>query len=289
MVETALFPRPAFATFLRSDDGVDPLSYYNYQRLQRLQKVARLQERRSKSYEPGYKKTTAVQTSPPQQAGSDRNKSRQIFVKPSLKHDAQGVPPGGGSAEMQVRKELGSAVVASKTGRFPAEGPKRLVSVSLVAGAKPERGDAGVGGGRKEEGETELRQFQTESQPPAVRRFSRPAKSATVQGTSSYQLNWRALASLSSQLYYKPAQMQVSNLCGIIDGQLSSIFCVSDTPVYLSIGMQQRSVSSKTSLLPRPKTAGVVTRDVGTLTTTSQHHTGAARKTDGKRKTQFVC
>jgi hypothetical protein len=219
MVETSLFPRPHFATFLRSDDDVDPLSYYHYQRLQRMQKVARLQERRSKSHEPGYKNTTAlahVQTSPALRSSDD--KSRQIFVKPSLWRDTApaGISPQGESST-QAQKELEPAppLVASKTGKF-AEDKRVSVSVS----AKPERGYGA--GGRREEGETELKRFQTErTSQPAVRRFSRPAKSAQ--------------------------------------------------------GMQQRSLPSKTSLLPRPKTAGVVTRDVGTLTISGPT---AARKTN---------
>ena len=58
MVETSLRPRPAFTSFLRSDtsSGGDALSYYQYQRLLRSQKVALLQEKQRKSYIPGYKK-----------------------------------------------------------------------------------------------------------------------------------------------------------------------------------------------------------------------------------------
>ena len=58
MVETSLRPRPAFTTFLHSDtsSGGDGLSYYQYQRLLRSQKVALLQEKQRKSYIPGYKK-----------------------------------------------------------------------------------------------------------------------------------------------------------------------------------------------------------------------------------------
>lgn len=59
MVDTVLRPRPMFSTFLQSDTnaGGDGLTYYDYQRLLRSQKVAILQERRVKSYVPGYKKT----------------------------------------------------------------------------------------------------------------------------------------------------------------------------------------------------------------------------------------
>lgn len=182
MVETSLFPRPQFATFLRSDDGVDPLSYYHYQRLQRMQKVARLQERRSKSHEPGYKKTAlaSIQTSQlraPQlhSGGSDVEKSRQIFAKPpGLRQDAATGSPAGDSSG---RQELRSALAAtSKTGIFAGE---KRVSVSLDA-AKP--GLVEGAGGRK--GETAPKHSQTERlSQPAVRRFSKPAKSATTQGS----------------------------------------------------------------------------------------------------------
>ena len=177
MVETSLFPRPHFASFLQSDDCVDPLGYYHYQRLQRLQKVARLQERRSKSHEPGYKKTAArahVATSPqplvhlpPSQRTSVG--SRQIFAKPGCPgRDAAtvGDPPG--------ETAPATTSVLAATGRR-AEDEKR-VSVSLDAA-----------GGRRDEGDAvEPKRSQTErvcGPPPAVRRFSRPAKSATVQGS----------------------------------------------------------------------------------------------------------
>ena len=58
MVEASLRPRPTFSSFLHSDadTGGDALSYYQYQRLLRSQKVALLQEKQRKSYVPGYKK-----------------------------------------------------------------------------------------------------------------------------------------------------------------------------------------------------------------------------------------
>ena len=180
MVETSLFPRPQFATFLRSDDGVDPLSYYHYQRLQRMQKVARLQERRSKSHEPGYRKTAlaTVQTSqlraPQQHFGGDVENSRQIFAKPpGLRQDAAIGSPAGDSAG---RQDFRSALTAtSKTRIFAGE---KRVSVSLDA-AKPGVGEGA--GGRK--GDTAPKHSQTERlSQPAVRRFSKPAKSATTQG-----------------------------------------------------------------------------------------------------------
>ena len=89
MVETALFPRPHFGSYFHSDDRTDSLSYYEYQRLQRLQKVARLQERRAKSYEPGYKKPLdSIHASRAHVA------SRQIFAKPGPKEPRTvAIPP----------------------------------------------------------------------------------------------------------------------------------------------------------------------------------------------------
>lgn len=79
MVETSLRPRPTFSSFLHSDADTrgDALSYYQYQRLLRSQKVALLQEKQRKSYVPGYKK-------PLQQAlPVVPFESRQIFQKKS--------------------------------------------------------------------------------------------------------------------------------------------------------------------------------------------------------------
>lgn len=55
MVDTALRPRPAFSTFLLSDQntGGDGLSYYNYKKLVRSQKVALLQQKRQEARIPG--------------------------------------------------------------------------------------------------------------------------------------------------------------------------------------------------------------------------------------------
>lgn len=58
MVDASLRPRPTFSTFLQTDSnaGGDGLTYYDYQRLLRSQKVAILQEKRAISYVPGFKK-----------------------------------------------------------------------------------------------------------------------------------------------------------------------------------------------------------------------------------------
>ena len=93
MVETSLFPRPHFSSFLRADDHVDPLSYYEYQRMQRMQKVARLQERRAKSHEPGYKKPPAFSSvAQPGGARDYASWSRQIFSKPESPPQQVSVP-----------------------------------------------------------------------------------------------------------------------------------------------------------------------------------------------------
>ncbi len=57
MVDTAVRPRPDFSTFLVSDQnaGGDGLSFYNYKKIIRSQKVALLQQRRSVAHVPGYK------------------------------------------------------------------------------------------------------------------------------------------------------------------------------------------------------------------------------------------
>ena len=83
MVETSLRPRPAFASFLHSDtsSGGDGLSYYQYQRLLRSQKVALLQEKQRKSYIPGYKKP--LQQDPKLVAPVA---SRQIFPNKSQRY-----------------------------------------------------------------------------------------------------------------------------------------------------------------------------------------------------------
>lgn len=58
MVETSLRGRPSFGTYLQSEasTGVDSLTYYDYQRCLRSQKVALLQERRTNTHIPGCKK-----------------------------------------------------------------------------------------------------------------------------------------------------------------------------------------------------------------------------------------
>jgi hypothetical protein len=68
MVETSLRGRPSLGTFLQSEAsaGGDNLTYYDYQRFLRSQKVALLQERRANTHIPGYKKVVL-------------SKSRKVF------------------------------------------------------------------------------------------------------------------------------------------------------------------------------------------------------------------
>ena len=57
MVETVVRPRPHFSTFLLSDAnaGGDGLSYYQYKKLLRSQKVVLLQQKQATARVPGYK------------------------------------------------------------------------------------------------------------------------------------------------------------------------------------------------------------------------------------------
>ena len=166
MVETALFPRPHFASFLQSDDSVDPLSYYEYQRLQRMQKVARLQERRSKSYEPGYKKQL-VQLQP-STAHAQTTATRQIFTKPLLKQQD--------SIKFAVKHtkipQLEKIETALPTQAVPEARKEEGFSIPLL----PKDG-------RSKECAIQLKNAQSEHlQRVNGRKFNRPVKSATVSG-----------------------------------------------------------------------------------------------------------
>lgn len=178
MVETALFPRPNFATFLQSDDSTDPLSYYEYQRLQRMQKVARLQERRSKTYEPGYKKPLApVQPSTPHVTNSFTCSSRQIFTRASLKQDHTVSEHAKIPKLLQIKNEPATA----ESKRQSIEGEKVVAIPSII---KEPRRHGGEMEGKKIGGEIEQKPGKSEKLPRAVeRRFSRPVKSATVKGS----------------------------------------------------------------------------------------------------------
>ena len=63
MVDTAVRPRPEFSTFLFSDQnaGGDGLSFYNFKKMIRSQKVALLQQKRSVAKVPGCKLEPAMQ------------------------------------------------------------------------------------------------------------------------------------------------------------------------------------------------------------------------------------
>ena len=176
MVETSLFPRPYFTSFLQSDDNVDPLSYYEYQRLQRQQKVARLQERRSKSYEPGYKKPLV----PVQQSPASHVASRQIFIKPNLR-------PSVNTSEMPSMPPLKKKVESTSSqasllldAKKPAQKEEGRLTVPLTTTSRrPQKEKEVVEGGREmvKHAQTE-RLLRTDG-----KKFSRPVKSATVEGT----------------------------------------------------------------------------------------------------------
>lgn len=188
MVETTLFPRPYFTSFLQSNDNVDSLSYYEYQRLQRLQKVARLQERRSKSYEPGYKKPLvqvqpcAVRVEPHVTSGV----SRQIFTKPVLKHSTINSPEQSKDVIIPpLKKSASIAAKPSQTTSFSEtkkQQEERFSVLPIPASRKQEvEEEACVAEERKER--VELKHTQTERLPRTVgSKFSRPVKSATIQG-----------------------------------------------------------------------------------------------------------
>ena len=190
MVETSLFPRPHFTSFLQSDDSVDPLSYYEYQRLQRLQKVARLQERRSKSHEPGYKKPLVHVQHSPLHAASHVT-SRQIFTKPPLLRpsatsETVPVPP-----PKKVETTLQSQSSLFSDAKKHAQREEGRLTVPLpTAYRRPQKAveerEAGGGGRENSGGGREMvKHAQTERLPGTdgnLKKFSRPVKSATVQG-----------------------------------------------------------------------------------------------------------
>ena len=104
MVETSLRGRPSFSTFLQSETsaGGDSLTYYDYQRFLRSQKVALLQERRTNTHIPGYKKIALP-------------KSRKVF-------QTKNKPPihiiSGNYAEDQPNDEYSKSEPISSTKEF---------------------------------------------------------------------------------------------------------------------------------------------------------------------------
>lgn len=191
MVETSLFPRPNFTSFLQSDDKVDPLSYYQYQRLQRLQKVARLQERRSKSYEPGYKKPLLLVPSPSVRAEQHATSatSRQIFTKPNLQlshsSDQQSkhvtIPPLKRDDSPTVRQPQ-VAFVSDERNRHQQ---RDCFSVPIIQGSQQvqmEKKNEEVVGQRIEWGDQKHEQLLR----AVGRKHGRPVKSATVQSNAVY-------------------------------------------------------------------------------------------------------
>lgn len=180
MVETSLFPRPNFTSFLQSDDNVDPLSYYQYQRLQRLQKVARLQERRAKSYEPGYKKPLLLLPSSAVRAEQHATSttSRQIFTKPNLQlshgsDQLSKIPPLRAETSSIVRQPQ-VAFVSDEVKKHQQEDHFPVPGSQQVQIEK-----------KNEEPRRELTDQKHEQLPRAVgRKHSRSVKSATVQSNA---------------------------------------------------------------------------------------------------------
>lgn len=163
MVETSFFPRPHFASFLQADDNVDPLSYYEYQRLQRMQKVARLQDRRSKSHEPGYKKPlTQVQ---PSTAHSQTTASRQIFAKPFGKHNTGKVTVQHTKIPQLEKRQ------SSLTRAVPEARREGGFSIPVISKNR-----------KSEECDTQQKSGLSECAPRSNGRKERPVKSATVPG-----------------------------------------------------------------------------------------------------------
>ena len=185
MVETSLFPRPYFTSFLQSDDSVDPLSYHEYQRLQRLQKVARLQERRANSYEPGYKKPLVqIQPSAVHAAAVHVSvPSRQIFTKPILKTSTVEQPrhvtiPPLKKEPAPTKPSALSQLSTSETRKW-----EERFSMPPLLPAGPRKDGKAEGRGREGEG---VGLKPVEKLPRLDRRFSRPVKSATTRGIIIY-------------------------------------------------------------------------------------------------------
>lgn len=180
MVETSLFPRPNFTSFLQSDDNVDPLSYYQYQRLQRLQKVARLQERRAKSYEPGYKKPLLLLPSSTVRAEQHATSttSRQIFTKPNLQL-SHGSDQLSKDVTIPPLRTDNSSIVRQPQVAFVSDEVKKHqredhFPVQMIPGSQMEKTN-----------EEPRRELTDQKHPRAVgRKHSRLVKSATIQSNA---------------------------------------------------------------------------------------------------------
>ena len=130
MVETSLRGRPSFSTFLQSETsaGGDGLTYYDYQRFLRSQKVALLQERRANSHVPGYKKIAL-------------SKSRKVF---QTKNSTPIHIISGNYAEGQPNDEYSKSEPISSTKEFvhqstskgsarsPAHMPSPCIQMNVV-------------------------------------------------------------------------------------------------------------------------------------------------------------
>ena len=128
MVETSLHPRPTFFTFLQSDGntGGDGLSFYDYKRAIRSNKVAILQQRRAMTYEPGYKKP--VLSAPP--VSSLSRKIFQLDKVPS--YHAQFTLP----AKMEVKD----------TQPYPVEPPNEKLNKSASVDSLKNADDSNADG-----------------------------------------------------------------------------------------------------------------------------------------------
>ncbi len=123
MVDTALHPRPSFYTFLQSDSnkGGDGLTYYDYQRALRSNKVAILQQKKALSYEPGYKKASSFPV------------SRKIFQMKN-KHTSFNLP-GNGSTDPpdQLKKSTSNESVSSEESNGDTTEPINIPTSSNIA------------------------------------------------------------------------------------------------------------------------------------------------------------
>lgn len=283
MVETSLFPRPNFTSFLESDDNVDPLSYYQYQRLQRLQKVARLQERRAKSYEPGYKKPLLLLPSSTvcaeKQATSTT--SRQIFTKPNLRLSHSSDQQSKHVTISPLKRE-NSSIVRQPQVAFVSDEVKKhqeedRFPVPMIPGSQQvqmEKRNKEVREPRKE-----LDQKHDQLPRAVGRKHSRSVKSATVQSNA---IKHHACMKMRVTTFYTVISLATRS---VSFNTLSVYRKNYSNHIMHCIGM---SASSKPHLLPRPKTAAVGTRDIGTITGAvsfqGSERKSEERKDDGKRR-----
>ena len=114
MVDTTLRPRPDFSAFLLSDqnDGKDALSFYNYKKAIRSQKVSLLQQRRATSIAPGYKPGTA---------GSQHYQKILQKQESKNKSDAETQTVATAVTRKETANAISSVVTASSTAQNEGE------------------------------------------------------------------------------------------------------------------------------------------------------------------------